>query len=352
MIKPDIDRQEAEGTALMPQATAIAVLTEPDQFETFFAGIVKETDAFVPDLTTALGRANIAKMARKVATTKTFLDATGKALNDDARQRMNAVDLSRRTMRERLDKLRDKVRQPLTEWEDQEASREAHVEEKFKWFGGAMLWPLDSFLDDVKQHRDDLVAFTVREELFKDDFDRAKKIHAEAIEAINLTIERAEKIIADAAELRRLQEAEADRQSKADEEAAKQAADLKASALREELRREADAKEVRQKRDVAEAVDAAKKKATKEAEERANVAIAIEREAKEKVEREVRQRQETEALDAKEKAKRERNKKHRAEVVLAATIAIATAGTVERADARLIVEAICAGGIPHVTLEF
>ncbi len=352
MVKPNIEAQEEEGTALMPQVTAILLITEPGKFEAFYETIVAETDAFKADLSTALSRAEIAKMARKVAKTKTFLDATGKALNDEARTKMNAVDASRRAMRERLDTLRDKVRLPLTEWEDREAKRVETVEAKFKWFGGAMLWPLDADLGEVKKYRDQLMSFTVRVELFQDKFDRAKNNHAEAIEAINLIIERAEKMIADAADLERLQKAEADRQRKADAEAATKAADLKQAALREKFQREADDKAERQKQEVAEAVETAKKKAKREA----DAEIQIAREASEAEIRGLRvaeaQRKATADLEAKEQARRERNKKHRAEVELAATIAIATAGQIERVDAELIVEAIIAGGIPRVRLEF
>jgi hypothetical protein len=352
MVKPDLERQEAEGTALMPAANAIAIITEPEKFEQFYSTIVDEISGFTPDLTTAMGRAEIAKMARKVAKTKTFLDATGKALNDDARKQIGLVDASRRAMRERLDKLRDEVRKPLTEWEEQEDKRQQHVEAKFLWFRGALSIPLDSELADVEEYRADLSHFVIREETFGDRTEEARDALTDAIEAVNLTIARIEKSIADAAELKRLQDAEAERQRKADEEAA----ELRASAIREqqeaEVKERAEAARKAEAKRVAEAEERARAEERQKAEEKANAAIAAEREAKEKVEREVRERRERERLDAAEAAQRARNKKHRAEVELAATLAIATAGQIERVDAKLIVEAIVAGAIPHVTLEF
>lgn len=65
----------------------------------------------------------IASVAYDVAKRKTALDNAGKALNDDLRVSINAVDAERRQIRESLDALKDEVRAPLTKWEADEAAR-------------------------------------------------------------------------------------------------------------------------------------------------------------------------------------------------------------------------------------
>lgn len=72
---------------------------------------------------TKTGRDAIASVAYEVAKRKTALDNAGKALNDELRVSINAVDAERRQIRESLDALKDEVRAPLTKWEDEEAAR-------------------------------------------------------------------------------------------------------------------------------------------------------------------------------------------------------------------------------------
>ena len=79
--------------------------------------------SFVPDVTTRKGRGEIASMAYKVAQTKTLLDNLGKDLTADWKAKAKVVDEERKRMREELDALKDKVRTPLTEFENREKER-------------------------------------------------------------------------------------------------------------------------------------------------------------------------------------------------------------------------------------
>ena len=87
--------------------------------------IESEVSGFVPDLTTDKGRKAVATEARKVAKSKKILDDLGKELVSDWKTKAKAVDLSRKAAREFLDNLRDKVRQPLTNWEAEQKEIEA-----------------------------------------------------------------------------------------------------------------------------------------------------------------------------------------------------------------------------------
>lgn len=75
------------------------------------------------DLSTATARAAIAAVAYKVARTKTALDELGKEYVADLKKRTKEVDAERKTIRDRLDVLRDTVRKPLTDWENAENTR-------------------------------------------------------------------------------------------------------------------------------------------------------------------------------------------------------------------------------------
>jgi hypothetical protein len=114
-----------QSTALaIPAGNDLAVMFRAaDGLDPIIARIEAEVRSHVPDLTTAKGRKEIASLAHKVSRSKTALDDAGKALNEEARAQINAVDAERRKVRDRLDALRDEARAPLDKWEADEAAR-------------------------------------------------------------------------------------------------------------------------------------------------------------------------------------------------------------------------------------
>lgn len=77
------------------------------------------------DLTDPGTRAEIASLAYKIARSKTALDELGKDYVADLKRRSSGIDGQRRLIRDRLDRLRNEVRAPLTAWEQAEAARTA-----------------------------------------------------------------------------------------------------------------------------------------------------------------------------------------------------------------------------------
>lgn len=106
-------------------AEIAAYFSTPEKIDEILSRIESEALSYAPDTSTAKGRKAIASLAAKVARSKTALDGAGKSLNDDRRAAINAVDAERRKIRERLDALKDRVRKPLTQWEEAEAARVA-----------------------------------------------------------------------------------------------------------------------------------------------------------------------------------------------------------------------------------
>ena len=86
--------------------------------------IEQEVLSFVPDLSTEKSRKEIASLARKVASSKVVLDGAGKQLVSDWKAKSKLVDESRKEARDFLDGLRDRVRKPLTDWEEDKKRKE------------------------------------------------------------------------------------------------------------------------------------------------------------------------------------------------------------------------------------
>lgn len=83
--------------------------------------------SFVADTSTAKGRKDIAALAYKVAQSKTYLDGLGKDLVSDWKDKSKLVDASRKKARDFLDDLKERARKPLTDYESEEARKEAEA---------------------------------------------------------------------------------------------------------------------------------------------------------------------------------------------------------------------------------
>ena len=80
-----------------------------------------------PDVTTDKGRKAIASLSRKVSNYKVKVDEAGKSLVAEWKSKSKLVDAGRKKLRDELDKTRDDVRKPLTEWENAEKQRLAAI---------------------------------------------------------------------------------------------------------------------------------------------------------------------------------------------------------------------------------
>ena len=101
------------------------VFIETAGLDPIIAAIEAEVAAFVPDLSTAGSRKEIASMAYKVTKAKTYLDGLGKVLVAEYKAIPTKVDANRKAMRDRLDALATKTRQALTDWEAEQERIEA-----------------------------------------------------------------------------------------------------------------------------------------------------------------------------------------------------------------------------------
>lgn len=316
----------------IPKETALSVFTTPKAIEPYLARIRQELDAFVPDATTEKGRKAIASIAYRVSQSKSYLEGVGKALADEQKEIPKKIDACRRHIKDTLDKWRDEIRKPLTDWEDAEEAR-------------------------IKKHTD---ALTVLNELSRNavgrdsaglreslayvaaivvgpECEEFEAEYARATEAANTSLTEAlaaaETREAEQAELARLRQESADRAAKdrdeairkeaAEEATRKAAAEAEAALAAERARTEAE----RQK-----AEDAAKAAADTEA--------RLAREAKEKA-----------AREAADQAAREADTQHRAAINRAAVAALVTGGLSEE-TAKLAVTLIAKKSVPAITITY
>lgn len=122
--------------------------------------IQEEAEKFVPDLTTEPGRKAIGSFAHKIARSKTYLDGLGKDLVADIKQQVKVVDAERKKVRDELDTLKEKVRKPLTEWENVEKGRVENIKTWIQEIVTKGEVECDS-LDSINQALDELKAIKV-----------------------------------------------------------------------------------------------------------------------------------------------------------------------------------------------
>ncbi|MCP2005271.1 UNVERIFIED_ORG: phage-related minor tail protein [Buttiauxella agrestis ATCC 33320] len=278
---------EVTDLVVIEKSNAMAVFQSADQVEEILQRVEREVMSFVPDVTTAKGRKEIASLAYKVAQTKTYLDGLGKDLVAELKEIPKLIDANRKVVRDRLDALRDKARQPFTEWEAEQeriAAEKAAEEERLRIEAEelaakeALKKQFESdhekaLLMDEKRDREiaDAKAESERqriaheEELKRQASEQAKREAAEAAqreidaaaarerEAL-LAKERAEREAKDAADLAERNRIAAEQKAEADRLAAAQKAERekqeaiaeekrKAQAEADRIKREADEKE-------------------------------------------------------------------------------------------------------------
>lgn len=338
------------------------VLLDQKRFEEFYERIKAETEKLAPDLTTQKGRDAIASMAFKVAKTKTAIDAAGKILKEEAQATVTKVDAARKLIRDRLDALRDEVRKPLTDYEQDEEARIEnckatirHIEECGRGFIGGEQQPYVILLREVEEK-------VVIDETFREFESEATTARAAAIERLKDAMERERQAESDRVELERLR---AEAEARAEHDRLKQEAAAAAEAAKRE-KEEAEKRAAQEKEQAQAIIDAA----AKAAEEAARMAA----EAKANEERLAQQRAHDEALTAEKRRfdeaeaarKAEADKvaaekaaadaraadvAHRSKIMGAAKDAIMKFG-VDEAVAKSIVLAIKADEIPNVSIRF
>lgn len=174
------------------------------ELKALIAHVEKEARSLVPDISTAKGRSEIASNAHKVTKCKTYLEGVGKELADQQKQIPKKIDASRRFIKETLDKLRDEVRKPLTDWEaEQEAikARKQAVLDEVRALGQP---PHDMSAADLQARLEKAEGYALDKDALDDFFPMAAEAKIAAIHHLKGALANRTQYEADQAELARL----------------------------------------------------------------------------------------------------------------------------------------------------
>jgi hypothetical protein len=342
------DTPETGTSIILAPGTSLESLLSIDKgLDPVLDQIERDARAEVSDLTTPKGRKAVASLAFKVSKSKSALDAAGKAMNAEARKKIDVVDAQRRAARERLDTLRDEIRDPLTAWEAVDEQRIANHKQAMGAFYLHRVTPMNT-VEKIQEVLNDAQTASVRD--WEEFADEADAMAGPAFDKFKSDLQAAKDREWQAEELTKLR-AQAEARQIADDERERQAV-LERDRIAQEEADRIEAKRVEDERVEAERIAAEKAKADELA------AAQAEKERHERYSREADERQRA-ALQAerdrmakakededKARAKREADKKHMFRIRGEITKALEHYAGPRMED---IAQAIIDGKIPHVT---
>ena len=304
---------------VIEQQNVMAVFTTEKAIDPILEKISKEAKSIVADVSTDKGRKEIASVAYKVAQAKSYLDGLGKTLVDDLKEVPKKVDANRKIVRDYLDALKEEVRKPLTDWENEQLRIEAEKAELKAKEQAEAIAALEAEKLAKQLETDHELA------LFMDaEFNRNKKEEAERKEKERIAYEA--KIALDA---ENRVKAELEAKQKAESEAAQRKIVEQQLAI-EKAERERIESENRAKF-LAEQAEIAKQKAVED--EKLRVKLIAENEAK-------------------ELAKREADKNHKKEVHGFIIKSLAEFAELNEEQSKKVITAIAKQLIPNVTINY
>lgn len=318
----------------------LTLFTEQDQLEEIIKQVEMEVATFEHDLSNDARRKKTASLANKVARTKTYLDGLGKDLVSDWKAKAKVVDANRKSMRDRLDELKVTARQPLTEWEEEQAriaeeKRIAEEAEKLR----------------IQVENDHEIALLMNEKIDRE----AEEARKAAEEADRQRKEQEEKD-----RLEREARIEREAKEKAEREAAEREERIKRKAEEEKARIEAERlaaieREKKAKRDAIAAEERRKLEAEQAEQRRIEAEAKAKRDAEEAAElarqAEVQRQKDEQERQRKEQEAREANKRHIGGIRKAAKESLMALG-IEEEQAKSVVMAIHNGQVANVKINY
>lgn len=358
---------------VLEQNVIVSAFNNANGIQTIVDQIKTQVSNIVPDVSTAKGRKEIASLAYKVAQSKTAIDAEGKKLKEQYTVVTNKIDADRKFARDELDAERDRIRQPLTDWENAEKDRVAKHETAIRAIKS--LYDENTAFQELHVIRGsvfDLENLNI-DESFEEYEEQAKLAKFETLEKLRTALVAREKYETEQVELARLRQAEIERQQRErDEQIAREAADkarveaeAKAQAEANRIERErkeaaekaerekleAEQREARLKAEK-EAAELREKEAKRQAEEQAKQAEIDRQNAVEAERKRIEQEAQTKAeAELKEQQAREANKAHKKKICNEALQGLLSINVSEELG-KQILQAIHKGEVPHVSIKF
>ncbi|WP_343552150.1 cell envelope biogenesis protein TolA [Pantoea sp.] len=321
---------ETTDLVVIEKANALTVFKSADQIEEILAKVEREVMSFVPDVTTAKGRKEIASLAYRVSQTKSYLDGLGKDLVAELKEVPKLIDANRKTVRDRLDALRDKARQPVTDWEAEQERIKAEEEARIAAEKLAAQIEADHEIALLLNDKFDRDAAEAKAEKERQRIAHEEDIKRQAVEQARIE-----------AEQKAQQEREAAARREADLKVAKEKAEADAKAAQERAEREAKEAQERTAKLAQEAREQA---------EREKQAAIAEEQRKAKAAEDARLAEEKRIAD--EAAARAANEAHRKTIGTAVVNALMGHAGLTRVQAIDVLTQIKDGNIPHTSITY
>ena len=318
------------------------VLEDAVLFKSFYAALESAVTKVQADVNTETGRALIASTAFRVVKARTAIEDARKKRTEGWRKAIDKVNGAGKVYRERLEALQDRVKKPLTVWQEKQDALAAQCEAIVAALVNSAKVEFDATADSVQAKIDRIRGINdLVPDVFGDQYEDAVALRDQTLATLTAALERLKKAESDAAELRALRA----EQERKDEESRQQAA----AAMAEARRREEETR-------IAQAKAEAAEKAKQEAEARAQVQIEEERRKHQaeldRLAREKRQQEEAEARRQAEEAARQADIAHQRSVNSAIVAALQAAASISADQGKRIVIAIVNGKIPNMRIDY
>lgn len=282
------DQDGRRDLALIPPASLPTIIAADK--DDILGKLAAELADFEADVSTDAGRKEIASKAYKVARAKQDLIRLAASLKEDAQKTIKGINSEVKIIEERMDTLRDQVRQPLNEFEAREKARISGHESALVVVESWAAVPPEWTSEQISGRMAEIGASDLLKRDWQEYTTKAQKASTAAFNALRVAQLDAERREAAAAEAARLQAEEAER---ARQEAERQRQEREARIAAEAAERARQEAEQRAAREAEEA-------ARKAQEERERI------EAQARAEAEAAARREREAREAAERAEQER----------------------------------------------
>jgi len=357
---------------LLSEAEVIPVLAKVDEDpkllllgkvdkDAYFAELKAEA-AVDADIDTAKGRDAIKSAAQSIRTRKAAIDRTRKGLTEHWRNQTAAVNAAGKVLEAEYDALIEQVRAPVTAWEKAEDERKAEADRILEWLADAKTVHYGMTSEAAENRLNTVRGINLNPDILGVRIDMATDLRDEAVAKLTEAVASLKAQEAQAAELERLraeQAANEERRQREEQErqaAAAREAAAKAEAERLERAKAEAAEQARRDAEAAAEQERIERERAAQAEIDAANARAAEAERAAAAERqrladlEAAQKAAADA-EAQEKARREADLAHREQVIEAAADALTALGLTKKL-ATAVVNAIAAGGVPNVEVQF
>ncbi|GGY87898.1 hypothetical protein [Shewanella fodinae] len=243
--------------------------TDAGQLTPYFDHIKASVNE-VPDLTTVKGRDRIASLAASVSRSKTAIEKPGRAYLKHVKAVVKPIEQNLKKFVDDCDELRDMVRKPLTDWENEQKAHQEMLQAKVSYFAEEYAGMMENAPDNLTERLQffERVHAALTAEKIDASYEQYQEAgaaaKAETLDKIELRIAgtkaeiQEQKRLAEEAEQKRQQEieqakAQAEAKAKADaqaeiEAANRRAEEAKALAAEQAKQREAAAAEAERQR--------------------------------------------------------------------------------------------------------